>query len=107
MVSGHRELSSSSDQFTRSEERKNLKMKKSILILTSMFILLSSTNRSVSQGREIESEYRNMELPSLEGDPKKPLIVFVTGDEEYRSEEGMPQIAKILNQHHGFDLGLD
>ena len=29
-------------------------------------------------------------------------IVFVTGDEEYRSEEGMPQIARILAQHHGF-----
>ena len=24
-------------------------------------------------------------------------IVFITGDEEYRSEEGMPQMAQILN----------
>jgi len=29
-------------------------------------------------------------------------IVFVTGDEEYRSEDGMPQLAKILALHHGF-----
>ncbi|MHC4458570.1 MAG: ThuA domain-containing protein [Planctomycetota bacterium] len=29
-------------------------------------------------------------------------IVFVTGDEEYRSEEAMPQMAKILAVHHGF-----
>ncbi len=29
-------------------------------------------------------------------------IVFVTGDEEYRSEESMPQLAKILARHHGF-----
>ncbi|MCB9889762.1 MAG: ThuA domain-containing protein [Planctomycetes bacterium] len=29
-------------------------------------------------------------------------IVFVTGDEEYRSEEGMPQLARILALHHGF-----
>jgi hypothetical protein len=29
-------------------------------------------------------------------------IVFVTGDEEYRSEESMPQLAKILALHHGF-----
>src|SRR5690349_22493601 len=29
-------------------------------------------------------------------------IVFLTGDEEYRSEEGLPQLAKILAQHHGF-----
>jgi len=29
-------------------------------------------------------------------------IVFVTGDEEYRSEESMPVLAKILAVHHGF-----
>ena len=29
-------------------------------------------------------------------------IVFVTGDEEYRSEESMPALAKILAVHHGF-----
>lgn len=29
-------------------------------------------------------------------------IVLVSGDEEYRSEEALPQLAKILNKHHGF-----
>lgn len=29
-------------------------------------------------------------------------IVFVSGDEEYRSEEGLPQLAKILAVRHGF-----
>ena len=29
-------------------------------------------------------------------------IVFVTGDEEYRSEEALPQMAKVLAVHHGF-----
>jgi hypothetical protein len=29
-------------------------------------------------------------------------IVFLTGDEEYRSEEGLPMLAKILAQRHGF-----
>jgi type 1 glutamine amidotransferase len=29
-------------------------------------------------------------------------IVFISGDEEYRSEEGLPQLAKILAKHHGF-----
>ncbi len=29
-------------------------------------------------------------------------IVFVVGDDEYRSEELMPQLAKILAVHHGF-----
>ena len=29
-------------------------------------------------------------------------IVFLSGDEEYRSEEGLPQMGKILSQRHGF-----
>jgi len=30
-------------------------------------------------------------------------IVFLSGDEEYRSEEGLPMLAKILAERHGFD----
>ena len=30
-------------------------------------------------------------------------IVLLTGDEEYRSEEGLPMLAKILSQRHGFN----
>ncbi len=29
-------------------------------------------------------------------------VVFLTGDEEYRSEEGLPMLAKIVSQRHGF-----
>jgi len=29
-------------------------------------------------------------------------VVLVSGDEEYRSEEALPQLAKILTKHHGF-----
>lgn len=29
-------------------------------------------------------------------------VVLVSGDEEYRSEEALPQLAKILSKHHGF-----
>lgn len=36
------------------------------------------------------------------GPGKGKSIVFLTGDEEYRSEEGLPQLAKILAQRHGF-----
>jgi len=35
--------------------------------------------------------------------PTGKNIVLVTGDEEYRSEEAMPQLARILTNHHGFD----
>ncbi|MCS6866268.1 MAG: ThuA domain-containing protein [Gemmataceae bacterium] len=29
-------------------------------------------------------------------------VVLISGDQEYRSEEAIPQLAKILAQHHGF-----
>lgn len=31
-------------------------------------------------------------------------IVIVTGDDEYRSEVSMPQMGKILSEHHGFKV---
>jgi len=37
-----------------------------------------------------------------EGPGKGKHVVFVTGDEEYRSEEAMPQLARILAVRHGF-----
>jgi hypothetical protein len=40
--------------------------------------------------------------PGGEGPGKGKQIVFLTGDEEYRSEEGLPMLAKILATRHGF-----
>src|SRR5712691_6377126 len=37
-----------------------------------------------------------------DGPGKGKQIVLLTGDEEYRSEEGLPMLAKILSQRHGF-----
>src|SRR5438067_779168 len=36
-----------------------------------------------------------------EGPGRGKQIVFLAGDEEYRSEEGMPMLARILAVHHG------
>ena len=36
------------------------------------------------------------------GPGKGKHIVLISGDEEYRSEEGLPQLGKILSQRHGF-----
>jgi hypothetical protein len=35
--------------------------------------------------------------------PKGKHVILISGDEEYRSEESLPQLAKILTEHHGFD----
>ena len=37
-----------------------------------------------------------------EGNDSPKHIVLVSGDEEYRSEESMPMLGKILSQRHGF-----
>ncbi|WP_395715608.1 ThuA domain-containing protein [Prosthecobacter sp.] len=36
------------------------------------------------------------------GDSKGKHIVLLAGDEEYRSEEAMPMLGKLLSQRHGF-----
>jgi hypothetical protein len=36
------------------------------------------------------------------GHAKGKNIVLISGDEEYRSEESLPQLAKILSAYHGF-----
>ncbi|MDB5389342.1 MAG: Trehalose utilization [Planctomycetaceae bacterium] len=37
-----------------------------------------------------------------DGAGKGKHIVLISGDDEYRSEESLPQLAKILSTHHGF-----
>src|SRR5215210_4424307 len=40
--------------------------------------------------------------PAAAGPGRGRHVVFLTGDEEYRGEEGLPMIAKILSRRHGF-----
>jgi hypothetical protein len=44
-----------------------------------------------------------VKYPGGEGPGKGKHIVLISGDEEYRSEEALPQLAKILSTEHGFD----
>jgi len=37
---------------------------------------------------------------------KAPHVVFISGDEEYRSEESLPMLAKILHDEHGFRVSV-
>ncbi|MGH7955452.1 MAG: hypothetical protein ACREH8_00390, partial [Opitutaceae bacterium] len=40
--------------------------------------------------------------PPAGAPPKNKHVVLLSGDEEYRSEEALPMLAKILSQRHGF-----
>jgi len=42
-------------------------------------------------------------FPGKQGPGKGKSIVLISGDEEYRSEQALPQLAKILAERHGFD----
>lgn len=59
------------------------------------------------QKKEMAPEQTVTETPKqwlvFEGaTPDAKHVVLVSGDEEYRSEEALPQLAKILSKHHGF-----
>src|SRR3954454_16288300 len=44
-----------------------------------------------------------LKLAGEQGPGRGKTVVLVSGDEEYRSEEALPQLAKILARRHGFD----
>lgn len=52
----------------------------------------------VENGNEVSQEW-----VSYTGKADMPNIVLISGDEEYRSEEALPQLAKILTERHGFN----
>ena len=60
----------------------------------------SSQSQTPPPEEEIESPW--VCYDGGEGPGKGKHIVLVSGDEEYRSEEALPQLGKILSTHHGF-----
>jgi len=52
---------------------------------------------AATAGKELWVKYDGFDGPG-----KGKHIVLVSGDEEYRSEEALPQLGKILAKHHGF-----
>jgi type 1 glutamine amidotransferase len=60
-----------------------------ILLLLSLAAAAAADDRLVIRGTS--------------GPGRGKRIVLVSGDEEYRSEQALPQLARILAEHHGFD----
>ena len=69
--------------------------------------LLWLTSDPLASGIAAERAERTEDIFVVDGCPNRPgtgkKVVLVSGDEEYRSEEVLPQLAKILSQQHGFD----
>ncbi len=76
-----------------------------------VFIFLISFFSCEDQSTQtsILDEKKEMQKPiqwvnyKSKNNPKAKHIVLISGDEEYRSEESLPQLAKILTEYHGFD----
>ncbi len=67
--------------------------------------IYTGVNAAPSQDSEAASRADNQPWISYSGGDgigKGKHIVLVSGDEEYRSEEGLPQLAKIFATHFGF-----
>lgn len=75
-------------------------------MVLSMLTLWSCQPGSIDEQGNDKKEERVLEWINYPGNnevKKKYKIVLVSGDEEYRSEEALPMLAKILSVHHGFD----
>jgi hypothetical protein len=53
-------------------------------------------------GRAVRADDSWVVYDGGDGPGKGKHIVLISGDEEYRSEEGLPQLGKILAKEHGF-----
>jgi type 1 glutamine amidotransferase len=66
-----------------------------------MMVLMAIAACGVGSSRAIADDPW-IEFAGNSGPGMGKRIVLVGGDEEYRSEESLPQLAKILSKHHGF-----
>jgi hypothetical protein len=75
-----------------------------LLALSLCSLTLSPTGAAPAQtpAAPADSSATSISYPAKPGAGKGKHIVFLSGDEEYRGEEGLPMLAKILSQRHGF-----
>ena len=71
--------------------------------IVALICILVSCSAPQKEAKEELVEQAPVQWLEYEGDANKPNVVLVSGDEEYRSEEALPQMAKILSSRHGFN----
>lgn len=70
-------------------------IKVQLLLLLTFFLLIGNT--CIAQEGKTWLRFEGNAGPG-----KGKHIVLISGDDEYRSEEGMPMLGKLLAQHYGF-----
>jgi hypothetical protein len=85
-------------------------MKKLSMFLTVTVVSLIALGCGCSSTRVSESAATGgkdwVEYKGKSGPGKGKHIVFLAGDEEYRSEEALPMLGKLLSQRHGFKCSV-
>src|SRR5262245_25393012 len=66
-----------------------------------MRMLVAVVIGSIALGAQ-SAPVTSITYPARSGPGQGKHIVFLAGDEEYRSEESLPMLAKLLSQRHGF-----
>ncbi len=69
-----------------------------------LFTIISAISLTTLCG--IASAQDFLRFEGKEGPGKGKKVVLLAGDEEYRSEESMPMLGKILSQRHGFNCDV-
>lgn len=72
-------------------------------MLLFVYFLYSDRNKQKIELTEPTTSEDIQQWITYKGSADKPNIVLISGDEEYRSEEALPQLARILSLRHGFN----
>lgn len=79
---------------------------KNVLTLLICLLIVACKEQKKTEKEEISAatvEEGPKQWLTFKGGENSRNIVLISGDEEYRSEEALPQLAKILSKHHGFN----
>ena len=77
-------------------------VRRMVLFSQSMKPILATALTVLSFSSMSHAEQDCVEYAPAAGAGKGRHVVLIAGDEEYRSEECLPMLGKILSQHHGF-----
>jgi hypothetical protein len=77
-------------------------MKKTLILLIGYLVIVSCGQKTEKKRSEETEVIPKQWLTFNSGNTEAKHVVLISGDEEYRSEEALPQLAKILSAKHGF-----
>ena len=76
-------------------------MRKRLLPLFHLTVLIIACGSALAQSVPDGPQW--LTYPGGADPGKGKHIALIAADQEYRSEQSMPMLAKILSHHHGFD----